>query len=69
MRFACESPYPSGWTACYRVDVEDGEPRLGVDTDLECDCPRMVGLVWVPLTRGLAGDDVMVPTLLMPAQA
>ncbi|MEU9416293.1 NUDIX domain-containing protein [Streptomyces sp. NPDC048272] len=83
VRFAYESPYPSGWTACYRVDVAPGEPRLGVDEDLRCDCPRMVGLIWVPLSRGTAdgpggdavgslGQDgdgvVMVPTLLMAAR-
>ncbi|MEV6685820.1 NUDIX domain-containing protein [Streptomyces sp. NPDC051130] len=71
VRYAHEAPYPSGWTSCYRVEVAPGEPRLGVDPDLECDCPRMVGLIWVPLTRAFAGtaesDEVMVPTLLMPS--
>ncbi|MGW7099200.1 NUDIX hydrolase [Streptomyces sp. NPDC054838] len=68
VRYAYEAPYPSGWTSCYRVEVGPGEPTLGVDGDLECDCPRMVGLVWVPLARALAGDaEVMVPTLLMAA--
>ncbi|MFF1560207.1 NUDIX hydrolase [Streptomyces sp. NPDC058279] len=68
VRYAYEAPYPSGWTSCYRVEVGTGEPRPGVDPDLECDCPRMVGLVWVPLARALVGEDeVMVPTLLMPA--
>ncbi|MCX5073084.1 NUDIX hydrolase [Streptomyces sp. NPDC054949] len=56
VRFAYEAPYPSGWTACYRVDVAPGEPRLGVDEDLVCDCPRMVGLIWVPLSRGTGSD-------------
>jgi 8-oxo-dGTP diphosphatase len=41
-------PYPSGMTTVFRVEVADGEPRLGVD-DLGCDCPRMIGLVWVPV--------------------
>ncbi|THA56174.1 NUDIX domain-containing protein [Streptomyces sp. A1136] len=68
VRYAYEAPYPSGWTSCYRVEVGPGEPRPGVDGDLGCDCPRMVGPVWVPLARALAGEDrVMVPTLLMAA--
>ncbi|HET6297599.1 MAG TPA: hypothetical protein VFG33_29715 [Kribbella sp.] len=33
-------------TTVFRVEVATGEPRLGVD-DLECDCPRMVGLDWI----------------------
>uniref|UniRef100_A0AAU2JVN6 NUDIX domain-containing protein n=1 Tax=Streptomyces sp. NBC_00049 TaxID=2903617 RepID=A0AAU2JVN6_9ACTN len=61
---AYDAPYPSGWTACFRVDVAPGEPVLGVDADLECDCPRMVGLIWVPLSRGTEGASVMVPTLM-----
>jgi 8-oxo-dGTP diphosphatase len=39
-------PYPSGTTTVFRVEVADGEPRLGVD-DLACDCPRMIGLDWI----------------------
>ncbi|MEV7524101.1 NUDIX hydrolase [Streptomyces sp. NPDC091371] len=64
VRSAYEAPYPSGWTSCFRVEVAPGEPVLGVDADLECDCPRMVGLIWVPLSRGTDGESVMVPTLL-----
>ncbi|MGY6501904.1 MAG: NUDIX hydrolase [Acidimicrobiales bacterium] len=41
-------PYFSGVTACFQVTVAPGEPRLGVDP-LECDCPRMVGLAWMPV--------------------
>ncbi|MEU9301188.1 NUDIX domain-containing protein [Streptomyces sp. NPDC048269] len=67
VRYAYDSPYPSGWTSCFRVDVEPGEPVLGADADLECDCPRMVGLIWVPLSRGGADGEVMVPTLLTAA--
>ncbi|MGK5731877.1 NUDIX hydrolase [Streptomyces sp. URMC 124] len=64
--FLYDVPYPSGWTACYRVRVADGEPRLGVDDDLDCDCPRMTGLTWVPLPRSdSAAVPLMVPTLLM----
>ncbi|MGW7327303.1 NUDIX domain-containing protein [Streptomyces sp. NPDC054840] len=67
-RYAYEAPYPSGRTSCFRVEVESGEPVLGVDADLTCDCPRMVGLVWVPLSRAVDGDEVMVPTLLSAAR-
>lgn len=67
VRYAYEAPYPSGWTTCFRVEVEDGEPVLGVDPELECGCPRMVGLVWVPLPRSSPDGPYMVPTLLSPA--
>lgn len=64
---AFEFPYPSGHTTCFRVDVEaDQEPRLGVDDDLECDCPRMVGLDWVPLPPR-SGEMIAVPVMLMSA--
>lgn len=43
-------PYPSGMTTVFRVVVGEGEPRLGVD-ELGCECPRMVGLDWVPVPR------------------
>ena len=46
--FLYEAPHPSGWTSCYRVRVAAGGPHLGRD-DLTCDCPRMVGLDWIPL--------------------
>src|SRR4051794_6299629 len=36
--------YSSGHTTAFAVEVDDGEPRLGVDPQLTCDCPRMVGL-------------------------
>lgn len=67
VRRAYEAPCPSGWTSCYRVEVQPGEPVLGTDPELECDCPRMVGLIWVPLSRGSAEGTVMVPTLLTSA--
>jgi 8-oxo-dGTP diphosphatase len=62
--------YPSGHTTVYTVDVEPGEPVLGTDPDLDCDCPRMVGLDWVPLpplrgdTGGLAIPTVIAATAL-----
>jgi 8-oxo-dGTP diphosphatase len=64
---ACEVarvPYPSGMTTVFRVEVAAGEPRLGVD-DLDCDCPRMVGLDWVeaPSLKSLHGGSP-VPLLV-----
>jgi 8-oxo-dGTP diphosphatase len=48
-RYLFDAVHPAGVTACYAVDVPfDEEPRLGTD-ELPCDCPRMVGLAWVPL--------------------
>ncbi|MEU8776398.1 NUDIX hydrolase [Streptomyces sp. NPDC048606] len=67
VRYAFDAPYPSGRTSCYRVEVAPGEPRLGVDADLECACPRMVGLVWVPAARAEPGGEYMVATLLKAA--
>jgi 8-oxo-dGTP diphosphatase len=60
-----EYAYPSGRTTAYLVDVDDGEPVLGVDPDLDCDCPRMVGLDWVPVPalRGDTGGRA-IPTVL-----
>ncbi|MEU9002376.1 NUDIX hydrolase [Streptomyces sp. NPDC048551] len=67
VRRSHEAPYPSGRTTCFRVEVGAGEPVLGVDADLECACPRMVGLVWVPVARSAPDGPYMVPTLLSPA--
>lgn len=52
VRHLFDYPYQSGFTACFAVEVEPGDPVLGTDESLECDCPRMVGLAWMPL-----GDD------------
>jgi 8-oxo-dGTP diphosphatase len=60
-RHQCDYPYPSGWTAVFAVEVAPGEPHLGTD-DLECDCPRMVGLDWVQIARDLGGTPI--PLLL-----
>ncbi|MFD7715239.1 NUDIX hydrolase [Streptomyces sp. NPDC059814] len=65
VQYVYDVPYPSGWTACYRMDVAPGEPRLGVDIGLACDCPRMTGLRWVPLGEDSSGNTYMVPPLLM----
>lgn len=68
--FLYDVPHPSGWTACYRVQVAAGKPRLGSDDDLTCDCPRMTGMEWIPLSRSSSGSDsFMVPTLLMATPA
>jgi 8-oxo-dGTP diphosphatase len=63
-RYLYDVPHPSGWTACFEATVAPGEPALGVDADLACDCPRMVVLTWVALARGADGA-LMVPPLLM----
>ncbi|MFF3735565.1 NUDIX hydrolase [Streptomyces sp. NPDC002476] len=68
VQYVYDVPYPSGWTACYRMDVAPGEPRLGVDTELTCDCPRMTGLSWVPLPGNPASTAYMVPPLLMSTE-
>lgn len=51
-----DAPYPTGQTAVFRVEVADGEPVLGVDEDLPCDCPRMLALRWMPLPAGVTGE-------------
>ena len=34
-------------TSVYQVSVEPGEPVVGIDPEIECDCPRLVGIEWV----------------------
>jgi 8-oxo-dGTP diphosphatase len=46
--FVARVDHPGGWTRMYLVVVEPGEPALGVDPEIECDCPRLVGIDWVP---------------------
>jgi 8-oxo-dGTP diphosphatase len=53
--YAFEYLYPSGRTSCFSVEVAPGEPRLGEDP-LECDCPRMVGLAWMPVPIGITSE-------------
>lgn len=61
-----EFAYPSGWTACFEVQVAPGDPRLGVDEDRDCDCPRMVGLAWMPLGDPTTAESGMpIPVLYM----
>lgn len=66
VRYLYDAPYPSGWTACFLAEVEAGEPRLGIDDNLACDCPRMVGLDWIALPQiSSATSPFVVPTMLM----
>jgi 8-oxo-dGTP diphosphatase len=68
--FLYDVPHPSGWTACYRAVVAAGEPRLGSDDDLRCDCLRMIGLGWMSLSRSpSAREPFMVPTFLTETPA
>jgi 8-oxo-dGTP diphosphatase len=69
-RYLFDFPYPSGRTACYAVEVApDEEPRLGVDPDLACDCPRLVGFDWVALPDVPSQTGGWpVPMMLMAAQ-
>ena len=49
-----------GATSLFRVEVAPGPARLGLDPELRCDCPRLVGLAWVaaPDRAAWAGDEV-----------
>ena len=61
-------PYFSGITACFQVQVAPGDPRLGVDHDKGCDCPRMVGLAWMPVgDPATAVTGLPVPVLFYAA--
>jgi 8-oxo-dGTP diphosphatase len=63
-RYLFDAIYPSGRTACYAVEVPPEEvPRLGTD-GLPRDCPRMVGLAWVPVPP-LASDADATPIPVM----
>ena len=65
-RYLYDFPYPSGRTSCFAVTAEPGEPWLGSDPDLDCECPRLVGLAWVPLPAvdGESGG-IPVPMFIM----
>jgi 8-oxo-dGTP diphosphatase len=69
-RYLLDMPYPSGLTSVFAVQVADGEPVLGVDDALGCDCPEMVGLDWVPappLQPETAGLPVPTMIVVWPA--
>ena len=40
--------HTGGSTTLFVAQTALGEPMLGVDPDLECECPRLVGLEWIP---------------------
>jgi 8-oxo-dGTP diphosphatase len=65
-----EFPYPSGHTVVYGVEVAPGDPVLGVDEDRDCECPRLVGVDWLPVPplRGETGG-LAVPTLIVATGA
>jgi 8-oxo-dGTP diphosphatase len=68
MGYAFDAIYPSGRTACYLVEVApDAAPRLGVDPDLTCDCPRMVGLDWIPLPPNGSEDGARAVPIILQA--
>lgn len=46
--FVCRIDHSGGSTAVFSASVEPGDPALGIDPEIECDCPRLVGLEWVP---------------------
>lgn len=45
--YVSQIEHPGGSTILYRAWVDPGEPVLGVDPELACDCPRLVGLEWI----------------------
>ena len=49
-----------GATSIFTVEVAEGSATLGVDPELTCDCPRLVGIDWVsaPSRTAWDGDDV-----------
>lgn len=54
----------------FRVETAAGEPTLGQDLDLDCDCPRVVGLDWMPLGPvGVGGTGRAVPVMFLAGQA
>lgn len=67
-RHLFDFPYPSGLTGCYAVTVaDDQDPTLGVD-DLDCDCPRMVGLEWIAIpTVETDTGSIAIPVMLLAA--
>lgn len=50
--------HPGGNTALFETVVEPGEPVVAVDPVIECDCPRLVGLQWVPAAKAPPGRAV-----------
>ncbi|WP_337191876.1 NUDIX domain-containing protein [Nocardioides flavescens] len=46
----------AGATTVFRVEVDPGDPVLGTDPELACDCPRLVGLTWVDAPAAAVWD-------------
>src|ERR1700683_60125 len=64
-RHAFDYPYPSGQTAVFEVEVDPGEPRLGSDDDLDCECPRVIGLTWMPIPTDASSVTGGLPITVM----
>lgn len=45
--YVSQIEHPGNVTAVFWAVVAPGEPVLGTDPDLGCDCPRLVGLEWI----------------------
>lgn len=56
--------HAGGATSLYSVEVEDGRPTLGSDPELTCDCPRLVGMDWIPAPTRDAWNGDAVRSLL-----
>lgn len=48
MRRVEHREHVGGATSIFRVEVDEGPALVGFDPELQCDCPRIVGLEWVP---------------------
>ena len=61
--------HTGGATTPFEVEVEDGPAALGTDPEIECSCPRLVGLAWIaaPTRAEWTGDGVR--SLLRVVQA
>lgn len=57
--YVSQIEHPGGVTVVFQTMVEPGEPVLGVDPEIDCDCPRLVGLEWIaaPPVGAWAGPD------------
>jgi 8-oxo-dGTP diphosphatase len=52
--------HSGGATSLFYAEVDEGPAVLGSDPELLCDCPRLVGVEWVPAPSRAAwlGSDV-----------
>lgn len=50
-----------GATSLFHAEVAEGTATLGVDPDLSCDCPRLVGVEWVaaPSRAAWSGPEAL----------